>query len=206
MMCSMILSRPITLADIVHFGLITILAVTVSCSSGRTKDLVLETDLGEIFVEIYPDKAPLTAGNFLGLVDQGIYDGACFYRVVRSDNQPYNQVKIEVIQGGFMEDSLLSRLSPIPHEPTSITGIRHVDGVISMARNQPGSASTEFFICIGDQPSLDFGGNRNPDGQGFAAFGRVTSGMEVVRAIQKMQDSAQYLVEPVLIRHIRIVR
>jgi peptidyl-prolyl cis-trans isomerase A (cyclophilin A) len=122
------------------------------------------------------------------------------------DNQPYNQVKIELIQGGLMEDSLLNRFRPIPHEPTSMTGIRHADGIISMARNQPGTASTEFFICIGDQPSLNFGGNRNPDGQGFAAFGKITSGMEVVRTIQKLQDSAQYLVEPVLIRQIRILR
>lgn len=202
----MILSKPATLSDIVHFGLVTILAVTFSCSPDRTKELVLETDAGEIVVKIYPDKAPLTASNFLNLVEQGIYTGACFYRVVRLDNQPDNQVKIEVIQGGLLEDSLLNRFRPIAHEPTSITGIRHTDGAVSMARNQPGTASTEFFICIGDQPSLDFGGNRNPDGQGFAAFGKVISGMDVVRTIQKMQDSAQYLVEPVLIRKIKILR
>ena len=74
-----------------------------------------------------------------------------------------------------------------------------------MARNEPGTASTEFFICVGDQPSLDFGGDRNPDGQGFAAFGKVSRGMEVVRAIQALPDSGQYLSDPVLIKKMEIV-
>ena len=92
----------------------------------------------------------------------------------------------------------------IAHEPTSVTGIRHLDGVVSMARSEPGSASTEFFICIGDQPALDFGGNRNPDGQGFAAFGKVIKGMEVVRSIQIMRDTGQYLTDPVKINAVYI--
>jgi peptidyl-prolyl cis-trans isomerase A (cyclophilin A) len=141
----------------------------------------------------------LTASNFLSLVDRGVYTNACFYRVVRPDNQPLNPVKIEVIQGGLFEDDLVNAHSPIAHETTGVTGILHTDGVISMARDEPGTASTEFFICIGDQPSLDFGGDRNPDGQGFAAFGKVTAGMDVVRKIQSLPDSGQYLVDRVLI-------
>ena len=91
------------------------------------------------------------------------------------------------------------------YETTETTGIKHTDGVISMARLEPGTASTEIFICIGDQPSLDFGGDRNPDGQGFAAFGKVSGGMDVVRNIQSRPDSIQMLLEPVIIREIKLV-
>ena len=162
----------------------------------------METDQGEIGIEVDTVKAPVTARNFLRLVDEGTYSGGCFYRVVRMDNQPHSREKIEVVQGGLLADSLVERYPGIPHEPTSVTGIRHTDGVISMARNEPGSASTEFFICIGDQPSLDQGGARNPDGHGFAAFGKVFSGMEVVRAIHLQPDSGQFLIEPVPIIHV----
>ncbi len=123
----------------------------------------------------------------------------------RKDNQPHNNVQIEVIQGGLCDDTLINLYPPIVHETTRMTGIRHTNGVISMARNEPGTASTEFFICIGDQPSLDYKGNRNPDGQGFAAFGKVTSGMEVVRDIQSHTDTAQYLLKPVLIQEMKVI-
>jgi peptidyl-prolyl cis-trans isomerase A (cyclophilin A) len=122
------------------------------------------------------------------------------------DNQPDNQVKIEVIQGGLFHDHVLDTIAPIIHESTLETGILHTDGVISMARNHPGSASTEFFICIGDQPSLDFGGKRNPDGQGFAAFGKVISGMDVARAIQALPERGQILEKQVRIREIILLK
>ncbi len=168
--------------------------------------MLIETEMGNVEVEVDTVHAPVTARHFLDLVNAGVYTSATFYRVVRLDNQPLNKVKIEVIQGGLLEDSLVNRIPSIEHEPTSRTGIRHTNGVISMARDQPGSASSEFFICIGEQPSLDFGGNRNPDGHGFAAFGKVTRGMEVVRAIQALPDTSQRLVEPVRILQIRILR
>jgi peptidyl-prolyl cis-trans isomerase A (cyclophilin A) len=139
-------------------------------------------------------------------VERGSYTNSMFYRVVRMDNQSRNQVKIEVIQGGLFHDEVLDTIAPIRHEPTCETGILHTNGVISMARMEPGTASTEFFICIGDQPSLDFGGLRNPDGQGFAAFGKVVEGMEVARAIQALPDEGQYLKEPLTIREIILVR
>lgn len=189
---------------LIPFHVIVYLVLTVSCSTRTDPRVLIETELGDIIVEIYKDKAPVTAGNFLDLVEKGTYSGAAFYRVVRMDNQPHNDVKIEVIQGGLFDDEVIEKYTPILHETTAETGIRHTDGVISMARNEPGSASTEFFICIGDQPSLDFGGARNPDGQGFAAFGRVVEGMDVVRAIQAMEDSAQMLVNPVRIEGITI--
>ena len=90
-------------------------------------------------------------------------------------------------------------MAPVAHETTAQTGILHTDGVISMARDAPGTATTEIFICVGDQPSLDFGGMRNPDGQGFAAFGRVVSGMDVVRAIHQSPAGGQTLTPPVAI-------
>lgn len=183
------------------FILIALLALPVSCHRTATR-VVIRTDMGDMTVELYTEKAPVTSENFLAHVERGSYTNSMFYRVVRMDNQPGSQVKIEVIQGGLFYDEVLDTIAPIRHEPTSETGILHTDGVISMARMQPGTASTEFFICIGDQPSLDSGGLRNPDGQGFAAFGKVVRGMEVARAIQALPDEGQYLKEPLLIRGI----
>ena len=181
--------------------LIIMLAGPVSCDRSATMVLI-STEMGDITVEIYPEKAPVTAKNFLTHVENGDYTNSVFYRVVRMDNQPQNKVKIEVIQGGLFHDEVVDTIPQIIHETTQETRILHTDGVISMARNEPGSASTEFFICIGDQPSLDYDGNRNPDGQGFATFGKVVSGMEVVRAIQALPDEGQYLKEQVLISEI----
>jgi peptidyl-prolyl cis-trans isomerase A (cyclophilin A) len=112
---------------------------------------------------------------------------------VTLDNQPGSEVKIEVIQGGLFEDDHPQALPPIAHETTQQTGILHKDGVISMARYGPGTATGEFFICIGDQPKLDYGGIRNSDGQGFAAFGKVINGMDVVSKIQQSPEVEQYL-------------
>ncbi|GAB3248323.1 peptidylprolyl isomerase [Larkinella harenae] len=144
----------------------------------------LDTEAGTILLELYADKAPITVANFLRYVDEKRYDGSRFYRVVRRDNQPDNAVKIEVIQGGFQEDTI-RRLPPILQETTQKTGLKHQNGTLSLARSGPHTGTSEFFICINDQPELDFGGKRNPDGQGFAAFGRVVEGMDVVRRIQQ---------------------
>jgi peptidyl-prolyl cis-trans isomerase A (cyclophilin A) len=144
-------------------------------------------------VEVDPEKAPVTTKNFLKYVDEGRFREAVFYRTVTLANQPYNDVKIEVIQGGLLDDVHPDRLDSIVHETTDKTGLKHLDGTISMARSAPGSASSEFFICIGDQPELDFGGKRNPDGQGFAAFGKVIKGMDVVKKIQMQPEEKQML-------------
>lgn len=172
----------------------------------KSKERVeIKTSYGNIIVEVYPNKAPVTASNFLRLVDRGIYTNASFYRVVRKDNQPQDNVKIEVIQGGLgrdYDDELPDRktqLTPIIHETTALTGLKHLDGTLSMARNSPGSASSEFFICINKQPALDYKGKRNPDGEGFAAFGKVIKGMKVVKTIQALNDTRQYLDKPVKI-------
>ena len=170
--------------------------------SPRPVAVTIDTSLGIIEVALDPARAPNTVANFLRYVDAGSFDGATFYRAVTPTNQPDNAVKIAVIQGGV--DGSRPAFDPIPIERTSETGLRHVDGAISMARNGPDTATTEFFICVGDQPELDFGGRRNPDGQGFAAFGRVTAGWDVVRRIHESPVAGQRLTPPVVIR--RIVR
>ena len=173
--------------------------------AGKEK-IIIRTELGEIQVRIDLVRAPVTSANFLRYIDAGLFDSTCFYRVVRPDNQPKDSVFIGVIQGGRYEDEETGGFPPIPHETTEATGIRHRDGVISMARWTPGTATSEYFICVGDQPDLDYGGRRNPDGQGFAAFGKVTKGMEVVRKIHSIQAPSQYLEKPVLILEIARVK
>ena len=163
----------------------------------------IETEAGNIVAELYPDKAPATVANFLRYVDGGFFNGGCFMRTVRPDNEQ-NPVKIQVIQAVVHPWKENNSFPPVALERTSVTGIRHVDGAISMARSEPNSATSSFFICIGDQPELDFGGKRNPDGQGFAAFGRVTQGMDVVRRIQMSPAEGQALVP--LVRILSIVR
>tara|TARA_B100000678_G_C18193213_1_gene496301 strand:+ start:922 stop:1440 length:519 start_codon:yes stop_codon:yes gene_type:complete len=163
----------------------------------------METELGPIQLELYPDRAPITVSNFLRYVDENRYEDFHFYRVVHMENQPDNDVKIEVIQGGLGFDKHPMELPTIVHETTDKTGIRHLNGTLSMARLEPGTASSEIFICINDQPELDFGGKRNPDGQGFAAFGKVISGMDVVRKIQLLPETNQILDKVVKVNSIQ---
>ena len=162
----------------------------ISCS--HEPRVIIKTELGDVVVELYPEKAPVTVANFLRYVDEEKYGEATFYRVVRDDNQVNDSIRIEVIQGGLFDDDA-EGLPPIAHETTTQTGILHKDGVISMARWHPGTATDDFFICVGDQPELDAGGNRNPDKQGFAAFGKVVEGMDTVLKIYSIEAPSQYL-------------
>ena len=185
--------------------LLSLFCTMIFCAPGtQDPQILIQTEFGDIKVEIYEKKAPITAPNFLGYIDKNLFEGASFYRTVTMDNQPNNDIKIEVIQGGLRFADSEKRLPAIEHETTDMTGILHKDGVISMARSEPGTASSEFFICIGDQPELDFGGKRNPDGQGFAAFGKVIEGMDVVRKIHK-QPAARQMLNP-RIKIINIIR
>ena len=139
---------------------------------------------GTIAIDVDVARAPVSAGDFLRYVDARRYDGGVFSRVVRPDND-HGRVPISVVQGGARPAS--GSFGMIAHESTKMTGLRHLDGTVSLPRDGVGSASgAEFFVCIGDQPALDFGGGRNADGQGFAAFARVVSGMDLIRAIWKM--------------------
>lgn len=162
--------------------------------------VTLQTEKGAIVIELDTASAPVTTANFRRYVAAGLYDGARFHRTVTLQNQPGNPIQIEVIQAGVAPANEKKQFSPIPLERTVKTGLRHRDGTVSMARDKPDSATGDFFICIGDQPSLDFGGRRNPDGQGFAAFGRVVRGMDVVRAIQKSPAQGQTLTPPIQIK------
>lgn len=170
----------------------------------------ITTDLGDIDIDLDSAHAPVTVTNFLQYVDSGAYTNGRFHRTVTPDNQPRDTVRIEVVQGGANPERQGARWPAIPLERTNVTGLSHVDGAISMARGGPDSATSDFFLCIGDQPSLDFGGHRNLDGQGFAAFGRVTSGMDIVRLIQQQPATGanpQTLTPPVRIQQIsRITR
>jgi len=165
--------------------------------------VVIETAQGDIGVSLDAARAPGTVANFLRYVDGGFYTGGQVHRTVKPNHQPHNDVKIEVIQAGVAPARESEKFAPIAMERTSVTGLRHTHGAISMARSTPDSALADFFICIGDQPELDFGGRRNPDGQGFAAFGLVTAGMDVVRRIQQSPCAEQRLTPPVEIRRIR---
>jgi len=164
----------------------------------------LTTASGVIEISVDRAHAPVSAANFLRYVRGGFYDGGVFHRTVRPDNQPQNNVKIEVVQAGINPARLKDEFPPIPLERTSVTGLRHLDGTLSMARAEPDTATSDFFICIGDQPELDFGGRRNPDGQGFAAFGRVVKGMDVVRRIQASPAQGQSLTPPVAIQSAKV--
>lgn len=188
---------------------ILLISFLLSCSISFAQKIMVSTDRGDIQLELYPEKAPVTCKNFLKYVDENKYNGAIFYRVVRLNNQPTNKVKIEVIQGGLQNDTT-GNFPPIAHESTNMTGIKHVNGTLSMARTIPGSATSEFFICINDQPELDYNGKRNPDGQGFAAFGKVISGMNIVQKIQQEKtgegDKIQSLKTPVKIISMRRIK
>lgn len=168
--------------------------------------IVIETERGDIAVSLDSARAPISVANFLRYVDGGYYAGGVFHRTVTAGNQPTDSVRIEVIQGGPNPQPKGPGFPPVELERTNVTGLKHVDGTISMARAGPNTATSDFFICVGDQPALDFGGHRNRDGQGFAAFGQVTSGMNVVRAIQTSAAVGQRLAPPVVIRAIRRVR
>jgi peptidyl-prolyl cis-trans isomerase A (cyclophilin A) len=162
--------------------------------------VVVQTELGEIEIEVDTVRAPVTAANFLKYVDARQYDGGTWHRTVKMNNQPDNQIKIEVIQAGVNPDRAKEGFAPLPLERTNKTGILHKDGTVSMARGGADTATSGFFICINDQPSLDFGGMRNADGQGFAAFGHVVRGMDVVRRIQQAPNTdAQKLTPPIKI-------
>jgi peptidyl-prolyl cis-trans isomerase A (cyclophilin A) len=167
--------------------------------------ILLETELGTIGLELFGTRAPLTVCNFLRYVIEGRFDGGAFFRTVRPDNQTTAAVKIDVVQANIRDDGKGS-FAAIPLERTVTTGLHHDDGTVSMARSTPDSATSSFFVTIGAQPELDFAGRRAPDGQGFAAFGRVSCGMGVVRRIWTHAASGETLTPPITIRSARLVQ
>ena len=160
----------------------------------------IETALGRIEVELFARQAPVTVSNFLRYAHEGFYSDGEFHRSVTMANQPTNLIKIQVVQASANPARSNEFFAPIRLERTRDTGVKHLDGTISMARLGPDTAQHSFFICIGDQPELDFGGKRNPDGQGFAAFGRVVRGMDLVRRIHELSADGQNIKAPVRIQ------
>ena len=185
-------------------GVIVLGGTAFAQDKGLPVSVRIETEAGNILAKLYQDKAPETVANFLRYVDGGSFSGGCFMRTVRPDNE-LNPVKIQVIQAVVHPWKENSSFPPVALERTSVTRIRHVDGAISMARAEPNSATSSFFICIGDQPELDFGGKRNKDGQGFAAFGKVIGGSDVVKKIHSSNARGQNLEKPVIINKISLI-
>ena len=165
----------------------------------------IETELGEIGIELFDQQAPASAGYFLADVRSGIYDGSSFFRIVTLSNQSVERHRrIAVIQGGLRHER--ENLPPvIPHETTAMTGLKHLQGTVSLARFAPGAVYHSFFICLRDEPALDFGGARHPDGQGFAAFGRVAEGFDVVQRIYARAETTDYLKNEIAIRRTAVV-
>ena len=187
------------------------LAVGQNLGLIATQKAVINTDLGPIEIELYGDNAPVTVENFIRYIQAGAFKNGRFYRVVRLDNDN-GSPQIEVIQGGANPD--FKGFEAILLETTKQTGIKHLDGMISMARGAPNSATSEFFICVGAQPALDFEAKRNPDGQGFAAFGRVVNGMQIVKKIHQTREAldvdddyvkGQILAKPVAISSVMLI-
>jgi peptidyl-prolyl cis-trans isomerase A (cyclophilin A) len=186
---------------------ILLFAFLIGCSryEGTNPHVQIVTKYGDIELELFADKAPKTVAAFLRNIDSGWYRNSTFYRILSVENQPSDAIKTELIQGGVWKTkySLSKRLEGTPHEPTNQTGILHTNGTISMARTEPGTATTEFFICIENQPGLDFGGQNNADGLGYAAFGRVVKGMDIVRKIYRLPEDDQAFDPPVFIFDIK---
>ncbi len=192
--------------------MIAILIAMIAMMAQPKADVVIvrvETSLGSIDIAIDGEHAPVTAGNFLKYVNGGFYTGGRFHRATRPDNyvpQLPDRPPFQIIQADINPDRSKDKFPPIPLERTTKTGLTHRRGTISMPRGENAdSATSGFVICLDEAtPSLDFGSKRYPDGQGFAAFGHVVRGMDVVRRIHSQPVKGQALEPPVTI--IRIYR
>lgn len=194
----------------IFFCVLSVLFCGILSRCGNRKpqngiQVVIETRFGDIEAELYPEKAPATVTAFLRNVDAGYYRNTSFYRILSDDNQVTGTLHSHLIQGGLWQakPELAQRLPLIPHEPTNKTGLHHVAGALSMARNTPGTASSEFFICLKEEPGFDYGGENNPDGAGYAVFGKIISGMETVEKIYRQPEQEQQFTPPVIIVDIK---
>ncbi|MGF7231916.1 peptidylprolyl isomerase [Arachidicoccus sp.] len=189
------------------FWIIILCLALQSCGTKKYANphVIITTKVGDIELELYQKQAPKTVAAFLAYINEGLYDDASFYRVLNASDQASDAPKANLIQGGIWQTNpdKLATLKGIPHENTHHTGILHKNGTISLAREAPGTANSEFFICIGDQPGYDSGGANNPDKQGYAAFGRVISGMDIVIKIYNMNQENQSFDPPIPIYGIK---
>jgi peptidyl-prolyl cis-trans isomerase A (cyclophilin A) len=186
---------------------LALLALALGAASPKPQLAVrIETTAGTIRATLEAEAAPVTVCNFLRYMRAGDFDGGRFFRTVRSDLPGPNPVPIDVIQMEARRGPEFDGYGPIPLERTSHTGLRHVAGALSMARWGPDTATSSWSIVVRPSPGMDQGGRRNPDGQGFAVFGRVVGGMEIVRAIHRLPAKDEKLRQPVTIRRIAIER
>jgi peptidyl-prolyl cis-trans isomerase A (cyclophilin A) len=162
----------------------------------------IQTRYGDIEVELFPESAPKSVAAFLSHIDSGFYQNASFYRALNDDNQPTGNTGTALLQGGVWKTKGPLNVPGIPHEDTRQTKLTHANGTISFAREAPGTATTEFFICIGDQKGFDYGGMNNPDGQGYAAFGRVVKGMDLLFQWYTRPTNGDLLERPIHIENI----
>ena len=192
-----------------YFFLFSIIVIS-SCSQSEKKydkpTIDIETNFGDIIVELYPEKAPKTVAAFLSYVDSGYFKNSSFYRVLKKEDQPMNVAKTQLIQGGLWQTKIKKQqtIPGIPLETTKETGILHTKGVISLARNEdPNSGNTEFFICMDDEPDYDYGGDASPDKKGYVTFGKVISGMKYVKQIHAQPDFETTFRPPIKIVNIK---
>lgn len=180
-------------------------AILLGCNQGNQQNpqVRIITSIGDIEVELFPKQAPKTAAAFLSYVDSGFYKNSSFYRVVMAEGFSADD-NAGLIQGGIWQtnESAHPSIPGIAHESTKESGLSHTSGTISLARTTPGSANTEFFICIGDQTQFDFGNTAGGDSLGFAAFGRVSKGMTIVRKIQREKRNEQQFEPRIVIQNI----
>lgn len=189
---------------IFRFAIVAFLLLTTSMACQKKNPIIeIQTPKGKLIVELDLENAPISAGNFLELVKAGHYDASSFYRTVRHTNDN-NPIPISVIQGGTNRTENKERVPSIEHETTEVSGLTHSHGAISMARSKPGTASSEFFICVGENPELDFGGRRNSDGQGFAVFGKVIEGFQTLHDIWGASAMGETIDPPVKIYKIKV--
>ena len=186
------------------------LFLPAAAAAQATTNVVIATELGDIVVALETERAPITAANFLRYADEKRFDGIVFYRAMKLD---WGEQPNGLVQAGAQFDPKRI-LPPIAHEPTNVTGVKHVEGAISMARNEPGTANGDWSIMLAPQPGLDADpASEDPELRaGYAAFGRVIEGMDVVRAIFEAPTDpdkgegwmkGQMLAEPVKIISVR---
>lgn len=185
------------------------ITLLVGCKESTDEKPIIgiDTSHGLIKIELYPDKAPHTVHRFLQFVERGLFKKSSFYRVMNNFNQPSDTYKANIIQGGLWRTSahLKDTLTGIPHESTKESGLSHTKWTVSLARNEAGTATTEFFICMDDQYGYDYGGKNNEDGLGYAAFGKVIEGYDVLRKIYQSPETGQYFTPPVTIFNIKLL-
>lgn len=181
-------------------------ALAVGASSASAPDVLLDTEAGVMLLMLDYEAAPTTACNFAAYVARGDYNHGAFFRAVVAQTND-NPFPIDVVQAATPRGASDAAYPPIALERTRDTGLRHTAGAVSMARDGPDSATSSFFVVTQDAPSLGYGGGRNPDGQGFAVFGQLVSGLEVARAINAMPtDGREQLVPPIRINSATLLR